>query len=293
MDYIFYILILVEIYIILAVSLNLLMGFAGLISMAHAGFMAIGAYTTAILVTRLGVNFLLSIPLGVVMAVMVSAIVAIPSLRVKGEHYIIASFGLQIILYNILLNWVSLTNGPYGFSGIPRPQIFSYTFATYQSYLILASIITFVCVFLIWRVTNSRFGLILKGIREDEVAVLSIGKNVNRFKVITFIVGSSTAAVAGSLYATAISFIDPFCFTIHDSIFILAIVIIGGMGNIFGSVLGALLLISLPELLKFIHVSETVAAPLRQMIYGALLVILMRFRPQGLLPEYRARKGKG
>jgi branched-chain amino acid transport system permease protein len=291
MDYIFYILIMVEIYIILAVSLNLLMGFTGLISMAHAGFMAIGAYTTTLLITSLGMNFLLTIPLGIVIAGLVSALLALPSLRVKGEHYIIASFGLQIILYNILLNWVSLTNGPYGFSGIPRPRLFGYTFGTYRSYLVLASLITLVCVFIIWRITRSRFGLVLRGIREDEIAASSLGKNVNRFKVIAFVAGSSVAAVAGSLYATAISFIDPFCFTVHDSIFMLAIVIIGGMGNIFGSALGALLLISLPELLKFLQVAETIAAPLRQMIYGALLVVFMRFRPQGLLPEYKSKKG--
>jgi len=291
MDYIFYILILVDIYIILAVSLNLLMGFTGMISMAHAGFMSIGAYTTTLLITSLGMNFLLTIPLGVLIAGLVSALLALPSLRVKGEHYIIASFGLQIILYNILLNWVSLTNGPYGFSGIPRPQLFGYTFGTYRSYLILASLITVVCVFIIWRITRSRFGLVLRGIREDEIAASSLGKNVKRFKVITFIAGSSIAAVAGSLYATAISFIDPFCFTVHDSIFMLAVVIIGGTGNIFGSALGALLLISLPELLKFFQVAETIAAPLRQMIYGALLVVFMRFRPQGLLPEYKSKKG--
>jgi branched-chain amino acid transport system permease protein len=291
MDYIFFILILVDIYIILAVTLNLLMGFTGLISMAHAGFMAIGAYTTTLLITSLGLNFFLTIPLGVLIAGLVSALLALPSLRVKGEHYIIASFGLQIILYNILLNWVSLTNGPYGFSGIPRPQLFGYTFDSYRSYLVLASLITLVCVFIIWRITRSRFGLVLRGIREDEIAASSLGKNVNRFKVITFVAGSSVAAVAGSLYATAISFIDPFCFTVHDSIFMLAVVIIGGMGNIFGSALGALLLISLPELLKFLKVAETIAAPLRQMIYGALLVVFMRFRPQGLLPEYKSRKG--
>jgi len=114
---------------------------------------------------------------------------------------------------------------------------------------------------------------------------------VKRFKVITFVAGSSVAAVAGSLYATAISFIDPFCFTVHDSIFMLAVVIIGGTGNILGSALGALLLISLPELLKFLQVAETIAAPLRQMIYGALLVVFMRFRPQGLLPEFKSKKG--
>ena len=291
MDYLFYILILVDIYIILAVSLNLLMGFTGLISMAHAGFMAVGAYTTTLLLTRTGVNFLLTIPLGVALAALVSALLALPSLRVKGEHYIIASFGFQIILYNILLNWVSVTNGPFGFSGIPRPKIFGFTFATYRSFLVLATLIMLVCTFLIWRITRSRFGLVLKAVREDEVAASSLGKNVNHFKVTAFIAGSSVAAVAGSLYATAISFIDPFCFTVHDSIFILAIVIIGGTGNIFGSALGALLLISLPEFLKFLHVAESIAAPLRQMIYGAMLVLFMRFRPQGILPEYREKKG--
>ena len=291
MDYLFYILILVDIYIILAVSLNLLMGFTGLISMAHAGFMAVGAYTTTLLLTRTGMNFLLTIPLGVALAALVSALLALPSLRVKGEHYIIASFGLQIILYNILLNWVSVTNGPFGFSGIPRPKIFGFTFATYRSFLVLATLIMLVCTFLIWRITRSRFGLVLKAVREDEVAASSLGKNVNHFKVAAFIAGSSVAAVAGSLYATAISFIDPFCFTVHDSIFILAIVIIGGTGNIFGSALGALLLISLPEFLKFLHVAESIAAPLRQMIYGAMLVLFMRFRPQGILPEYREKKG--
>lgn len=291
MDYIFYILILVDIFIILAVSLNLLMGFTGLISMAHAGFMAIGAYATTLLLVRLGVNFLLTLPVGIAVAAVVSGLIAFPSLRVKGEHYIIASFGLQIILYSIILNWVSLTNGPFGFSGIPRPRLGSFTFNTYGSYFVLATAITGAFVFLTWRITRSRLGLVLKAIREDETAAASLGKNVNRFKVLIFVVGSSIAAVAGSLYACAISFIDPFCFTIHDSIFILAIVIIGGTANIFGSMVGALLLISLPELLKFLQVAETIAAPLRQMIYGALLVIFMRFRPQGILPEYRGNKG--
>jgi branched-chain amino acid transport system permease protein len=289
MDYIFYILILVDIYIILAISLNLLVGFTGLISIAHAGFMAIGAYTTTILLLKFGMNFLLTIPLGVGIAAVVSGLLALPFLRVKGDHYIIASFGLQIILYSILLNWVSLTNGPFGFSGIPRPKIFGYRFSTYGSYLILASSITLICVLFVWRVTRSRFGLVLKSIREDEVAASSLGKNVNRFKVIIFVVGSSIAAIAGSLYASAIRFIDPFCFTVHDSIFMLAVVIIGGTGNIFGSMVGAFILISLPEILKFLQVSEAIAAPLRQMIYGALLVIFMRFRPQGILPGYRRK----
>jgi len=289
MEYIFYILIMVNTYIVLAVSLNLLLGFTGLISIAHAGFMAIGAYTTTIFLVRYGINFFLTIPLGILMAVAISALIAFPSLRVKGEHYIIASFGFQIIIYSILLNWVSLTRGPFGFAAIPRPTIFGYVFSTYFSYFIMSSVVMLACVAFCWHLSKSPFGLILKAIREDEISIAAAGKNVTYYKVVVFITGCAIAAVAGSLYAGVISFIDPFCFTVHDSIFILAVVIIGGTGNIAGSMVGAFVLITLPEILKFLQVSETVAGPLRQMIYGALLVLFMRFRPQGLLPEYKKR----
>jgi len=289
MEYIFYILIMVNIYIILAASLNLLLGFTGLISIAHAAFMGIGAYTTTILLVRYGVNFFLTIPFGIIMSGGISALIALPSLRVRGEHYIIASFGFQILLYSIMLNWVSLTRGPFGFAAIPRPSIFGYVFSTYLSYFVMSSLIMLACVFFCWHLSKSPFGLVLRAIREDEIPVAAAGKNVTYYKVVVFITGCAIAAIAGSLYAGVISFIDPFCFTIHDSILILAVVIIGGTGNIAGSMVGALVLITLPEILKFLQVSETVAAPLRQMVYGALLVLFMRFRPQGLLPEYKEK----
>jgi branched-chain amino acid transport system permease protein len=285
MDYIFYILGVVNIYAILAVSLNLLLGFAGLISIAHAAFMGIGAYTTTILMVSLGMNFFLTIPLAIIAAGVVSALIAIPSLRAKGDLYIIASFGFQIIIYNILLNWVSLTRGPFGFAGIPRPSAFGYTFASYLSYFLMSSVILFACILFCWHLARTPFGLILRALREDEESTTAMGKNVTHYKIVVFIIGCAIAAIAGSLYAGLISFIDPFCFSVHDSIFILALVIIGGTGNILGSILGTLVLITFPEFLKFVQVSESVAGPLRQMLYGALLILFMRFRPQGLLPE--------
>jgi branched-chain amino acid transport system permease protein len=290
MDYILYILIIVNIYVVLAVSLNMLLGFAGLVSIAHAAFMGIGAYASTIVLLKFDVNFFLTIPLAVIIAGAISALIAIPSLRVKGDLYIIASFGFQIIIYNILLNWVSLTRGPFGFAGIPRPSLFGFSFATYLSFFFMSLCVTAVCVAFCWHLSRTPFGLILKAVREDETATSAAGKNVTYYKIVVFVTGCAIAGVGGSLYAGLIGYIDPFCFTIHDSIFILAIVIIGGSGNIKGSILGALLLISLPEILKFLHVSEAVAGPLRQMIYGALLVAFMRFRPQGLLPEERQSK---
>lgn len=289
MDYIFYILVLVNIYAILAVSLNLLVGLTGLISIAHAAFMAIGAYSTALLVTGLKMNFFLAVAVGMCVAAGVSALLALPSLRVKGDHYIIASFGFQVIIISILLNWPSLTRGPFGITGIPRPSLFGFVFSSYQTFFLLSGGFLAVCALVAWRIAASPFGVVLRAIREDEVAAQALGKNVTRFKVLIFVLGCSLAAIAGSLYAGVASFIDPFSFDISESIFILAIVIIGGKGNVLGSILGAAVLIALPELLKFLAVPSGIADPLRRMLYGVLLILFMRFMPSGLLPERAGR----
>ena len=289
MDYIFYILALGTIYSILAVSLNLLVGFTGILSIAHAAFMSIGAYVTTLIMVHYGVNFFITIPLGVFLAAAISAPVALLSLRIKGDFYVIVSFAAQILFYNILLNWVGLTRGPFGFAGIPMPSIFGFVFDTYWSFLIMSVALMSVCVVFCWRLTKAPFGLVLKAIAEDEVSTAACGKDVAHYRVVIFIIGSATAAVAGSLFAGLIRFIDPFCFTLHESIFMIAIVIIGGARNIWGSVLGAFVLISIPEVLRFFAIPATIAGALRQMIYGALLVIFMLFRPQGLLPGRRGR----
>jgi branched-chain amino acid transport system permease protein len=264
-------------------------GLTGLISIAHAAFMAIGAYTTALLVTSLHMSFLLTVVVGMALAAVVSALLALPSLRVRGDRYIIASFGFQVIVVSVLLNWTSLTRGPFGIMGIPRPSILGFTFSTYQTLFALTAAFAVLCGFVAWRISASPFGLVLRAIREDERAAEALGKDVTRFKVLVFVVGCSLAAVGGSLYATATSFIDPFSFDITEAIFILAIVIIGGKGNILGSVVGAAILIALPELLRFLAVPSAVADPLRRMLYGILLILFMRFLPAGLVPERSQR----
>lgn len=289
MDYLFYILVLVNIYAILAVSLNLLVGLTGLISIAHAAFMAIGAYSTGLLLTGAKMNFFVTVGVGMLVAAAISALLALPSLRVKGDHYIIASFGFQVIIISILLNWTSLTRGPFGIMGIPRPAVGGVTFKSYQALFLLSGALAALCALVSWRLSTSPFGAVLRAIREDELAAQALGKNVTRFKVLVFVLGCSLAAVAGSLYAAAASFIDPFSFDIAESIFVLAIVIIGGKGNILGSILGAAVLIALPELLKFLAVPAAIADPVRRMLYGALLILFMRFMPAGLIPERAGR----
>jgi branched-chain amino acid transport system permease protein len=140
---------------------------------------------------------------------------------------------------------------------------------------------------LLCRLVRAPFGRVLRAIREDEVFTQSLGKSVTGFKVKAFVIGAALAAVAGSLYAIYITFIDPTSFTVQESIFMLAIVIVGGAGNLWGSVIGAVVLVSLPELLRFVGLPSAIAANVRQILYGGLLVVMMLWRPQGLLGEYR------
>lgn len=285
MVYLLYVISLIAIYGILTVSLNLAVGYTGILSMAHAAFMGIGAYCTAILLTQYGFNFFSTLLVGMATAGLVSWGLAWATLRLKREYYVIASFGFQVILYNILLNWIDLTQGPFGIRHIPAPQAFGFSFLGPLRYTILTLGFLALCIWIARRIGESPYGKVLRAIREDEAAVASIGKNVNRYKVSIFTVSSMLASVGGALYACLITYIDPFTFTIHESIFILALVIIGGSGNVYGSVIGAAVLISIPEMLRFFDVPTTVASPLRAILYGLLMIIFLRFRPKGLLPE--------
>lgn len=289
-DYLAHLAIMVGLYVILGISFNLLVGYAGLFAVSQAAFYGIGAYATALLTVSLGWGFMASLCVGIAGAVLVAGLLAIPTLRVKGDYLVIASFGFQILIYKFLVNLEWLTRGPAGVPGIPKPRILGYVVGSRQSYLFLTLLFAGAVVYLAHRLTASPFGRVLKGIREDEVATASLGKPVMRFKVWAFIFSGGLAAVAGSLYAAYVTFIDPSSFTLEESIFILTIVIVGGAGSIPGSVVGAVVLVLMPELLKFLPLSDTVAAPLRQALYGGLLVAFMMFRPEGLIGEHRERQ---
>jgi branched-chain amino acid transport system permease protein len=284
-NYVIYVINLIAVYAILTVSLNLSVGYTGILSVAQAAFMGIGAYAAAILLTQWGFNFFSTLLVGMAIAGLVSWGLAWATLRLKGDYYVIASFGFQIIIYNILLNWISLTRGPFGIRQIPPPQAFGFSFLGPLRYALFTLGFLAICLWMARRVGESPYGKVLRAIREDEAAAASIGKNVSRYKISIFTVSAMLASVGGALYASLITYIDPFTFTIHESIFILALVIIGGSGNVYGSVLGAAVLISIPEMLRFFDVPTTVASPIREILYGALMIIFLRLRPKGLLPE--------
>ena len=287
MEYLIHLAILIGIYAILGISLNLVVGFTGLLSVTQAAFYGIGAYATAILLTGFGMNFFLAMILGVIITAIISLLVGLVLSKFDGDYYALASFGFNIIIYSIFLNWQSLTRGPLGIPGIPRPNIFGFQLSENWAFLILVAVILLI-IYLVSRwLTASSFGRILKAIREDEAAIQVFGYRTGYYKMAIFVISAGMAAVAGSLFASYITFIDPSSFVLFESIFILAIIILGGLANLKGSILGAMFLILLPEALRFVGFPSDVAAQMRQVVYGLILILLMMYRPQGLMGEYK------
>jgi branched-chain amino acid transport system permease protein len=287
MDYVWHILVMCGIYTILTLSLNLLIGYTGLPALGHAAFSCVGAYVSALLALNFGLSPWIGLVIGASVAAVVGGIVAFPALRLRGDYLALASFGFAVIVYSIAKNWIDVTRGPLGLPGIPGFSLFGLSISAVWGYLILVAVMVGITTLAISRIVGSPIGLVLRGIREDEIATMAMGKDVNYHKVMVFVVGAFFAGVAGSLYAHYISFIDPSSFTVTESITILLMVVFGGLGNVKGSFVGAVVLIVFPELLRFLGLPSSVAAPLRQMIYGLLLVGLMLYRPQGILGSYR------
>jgi len=287
MEYLLHIFVIAGIYIILTLSLNLIVGYTGLPALGHAAFSCIGAYTSSLLALNMGMSPWIGLLTGACVAAFSGVVIGYPAVRLKGDYLALATFGLGVIVYSIAKNWVSLTRGPMGLPGIPGFSILGFELSGIWSYLLLVLVFVILTIFVIERIVNSPFGRILRSIREDEIASEALGKDTTRHKLLVFIIGAFFAGIAGSLYAHYITFIDPSSFTVMESITILLMVIFGGMGSISGSVVGAVILVVLPELLRFIGMPSSIAAPMRQMIYGLLLVVLMVKRPQGIMGAYR------
>jgi branched-chain amino acid transport system permease protein len=270
------------IYIILAGSLNILIGYSGIFSMAHAAVFGVGAYTSALLQTKFSFGFIPALLCAVIIAGILSAIMAFPSLGVSGDYFIVASFGMQILLHTLFMNLGWLTNGPAGIQRIPRPEFFGYTVNSDLAYLLLSVVLTIIVLFLLVGISRTGFGRILRAIKEDESVVESLGKNVKRAKVLATVLSGSAAAVGGVLYADYVTYINPASFTLHESIFIATLIILGGLGSWRGATVGTIILLGLPELLKLLPIADTYAASLRQVLYGLLIIAFMLLRPQGM-----------
>ncbi len=285
MDYFYHVLVMFCLYAILATSFNVVIGLAGLFALSHAAFYAIGAYTTAILTTAYGVPVFVAMAIGVVLTAAVGAVAALPALRVGGHYLVVVTLALQVIVIDILRNAQGLTGGPDGISGIPRIVLFGQSLSTPGSFLVLAAIVATAIYFALRLLAVSPFGRALRAMRENELAVQSVGKNVVALKLIAFALSAGTAAIAGSLLAHYIAFVSPQSFSIDETILVLAMIILGGTGNLFGAVVGAFILVLLPEILKFLDLPVGTADLMRNAFYGLMLIVILRFRPEGLFPE--------
>jgi branched-chain amino acid transport system permease protein len=285
-DYFLHILILIGIYVVLAVSLDLLAGETGLLSIAHAAFYGVGAYSSAILTVYFDAPFILGLFAGSLISLLLSLIVSLPSLRLHDDYFVMATFAFQMISFSILNNWVQLTRGPLGIPNIPQPALPSLVAPSRLGFLILVAGFATLAVISVRLISTSPFGRVLRAIREDEVFAQAMGKNTVSFKIIAFAVSAVFAAAAGSIYAHYISYVDPSSFTVMESVLIISMVIIGGAGSRWGPVVGAAVLVTLPEVLRLVGFPSAFAANLRQLIYGALLVVMMLLRPRGLMGKY-------
>jgi len=286
-DYFVHISILFSIYAILSLSLNLVVGYAGLVSVAQAAFYGIGAYTTAILTATLGFNFFISVIVGILVAAILGFLAGLVFSKFRGDYYVLATLAFNVIIHSIFINWYDLTHGPLGIPGVLKPNLFGLSFSPNLLFFIL-SLLFLVAVYGVSRfIAQSSFGRALKAIREDESALKVFGYKTSVFKLSVFVASASLAAVAGSLFASYLTFVDPSTFLLTESIFILSIIILGGLGNLKGSLLGAFILVLLPELLRFVGLPDGIAAQIRQALYGLILIVLMLYRPQGLMGEYK------
>jgi branched-chain amino acid transport system permease protein len=288
-DYVYHILILVIMYAILVQSLNLIMGYVGVISMGHAVFSGIGAYTAALISIHLGYNFLIGLAVGFVFSGLVGALLALPSLRVRDEYLIVFTVGFQMVVFEFMLTARGITQGQGGIPGIPPAEIWGISFHTPLRFLPLLAVVGLICFAIAWRVIHSPFGRVLKAIREDESASRALGKNTLSFKVLVFALSGGLAAVTGSLMAHYISFISPFSFTIEVSVFIIVMVVLGGEANFWGPIMGAAILMGITEALRFVPGASGYIDAAREIFYGLILMFLMIFRPQGILPEHSKR----
>lgn len=282
MDYFFHIFTLFGIYTVLSISLDLLAGQTRLLALSHAAFYGLGAYTSSLMSIHFSFSFFTSVSIGVAIAALSSLFVSLPSLRLHKDYFVITTFGFQMILFSIFNNWIEVTRGPLGVTGIPQPRIFYWTIQSPFTFAILSSIFATFAYVIVSRLSSSPFGRALRAIREDEIFAQSLGKNTLRFKVTAFAVSAGLAASAGSLYAHYITYIDPTSFSITESVLVISMVIVGGAGSKWGPLVGAAVLVSLPEALRFLGFPGSVAANLRQIIYGVLLVVIMMARPYGL-----------
>jgi branched-chain amino acid transport system permease protein len=280
MEYIDGIVIIVGLYVILATSFNLIIGYGGLVSIAHPVFFALGAYASAILSREFGLPVPLAMLAGMIVALLASVALVLPTLRVSGDYLLIASIGFQLGVLEIIKN-VRFTGGAGGLTNIPPFLIRDFG---REAYVVLVLVVMVAVILLVRLVARSDYGRAMSAMRDDELAFASVGRDAMWMKLAIFGLGSGLAGLAGALYAHYFRFITPEQFEILQSSAILTMVVVGGMRTTWGPIVGALLLEALPQAITFLNMPPSVLGPIQGLLFTGLVLVFMFFRPQGLVP---------
>lgn len=275
-SYIIHLAIVVGIFCILALGLEIILGLTGLFSLGHAAFYGMGAYVSALLALRMGFSFWLALVASILITGLFGVVLGFPALRLKGDYLAVATLGFGEIFRLILVNWDELTRGPMGLPAIPRPTFFGYYFGTRIPYYYLILLFFIIAFAVAYRLPKTYLGRAFKSIRDDEDAASFMGINVTKYKIVAFVMGGMFAGLAGSFYAHYVTFISPDTFLYQDSAMTLCMVFLGGAGTIIGPIVGAILLVLLPEALRFL-------AEWRMLVVGVIMVTMMIYRPQGIM----------
>jgi len=281
-------------YVVLGLGLNIVVGVAGLLDLGYVAFYAVGAYSYALLNFHFGMTFWMVLPLGALLAALFGVLLGFPVLRLRGDYLAIVTLAFGEIIRLVMENWNAFSQGPSGVSNIPRPGFFGVELnlnqaITYLYYLMILMVL--ITIFVVNRLQNSRLGRAWIALREDEIACQAMGIDKTKTKLTAFALGATWAGLVGVIFAAKTTFINPASFTFLESAIILAIVVLGGMGSILGVLLGAFILILLPEYLRAL-------SDYRMLAFGAIMVSMMVFRPQGIISnvrrhyQYRPKKGE-
>jgi len=285
-NYVLDVLTLAWLYVVLALGLQITVGFTGLLDLGYAAFYAMGAYGYAIASTRLGLPFWAGLPLGALLAAACGVGLGVVTLRLRGDYLAIVTLGFIQIVHLVLNNWDSVTNGPNGILNVGRPRIGSFVFSDPAHFYYVTLAVAVVAIGVNSRVQSSRIGRAWMAIRDDEIAAEAMGVPTTRLKVLAFASGAAWAGVAGVCFAGKFAFVSPESFTFFESIVILAMVVLGGMSSIPGVVLGAVVIVVVPELLRGVQ-------DYRMLVFGAALVLMMALRPEGLVRRGLPRRRLG
>ncbi|MDP6583558.1 MAG: branched-chain amino acid ABC transporter permease, partial [Anaerolineales bacterium] len=274
--------ILICIYTIFSVSYNVALGYTGLITLAHVALYGIGAYTSALL-TRAGYPFISGILLAGVVAAIFGFFLVYTTRKLKGDYLAMATLGFAFVAYSIEINWTGLTRGALGLPGIVKPALFGFRIGSNVEMLLFVFIVAVISIAIMWRIVRSGFGRLMEATRDDETGVEVLGKNAFAIKAKAMMISAFFAGIAGSLFAHYISYIDPGTFYLTEIILLLTIVIVGGAASMRGSIIGAVLVVVVGDVLRLFDLPSVLIGPSRHIIYAVLLLCVLLYRPRGIL----------